>query len=416
MSSLVCSNIAKLKLPAPLRVKEYFEELHANFKHEECYKTNAHYIQKVDGQLIMRTFSVRIRKNGEMEYSETVRRGEDLEPVFCHCEYGYLAGWIVDYGYEWSKYDTYPGWNKKVGYLWGKYINRDEIDPEYDPHHSYTYGTGLEYFEYILRLRDEPRIELLVKNGYAPLVKSLNMLGKDEKNISKILKVDPKWTEYLKGKNRIYLIACRKYKTEAEVEMYVHMATHNHLKGILKYVKDHMAKYLEYIRNPPYDTVYDINEGMYKDYLDMAYKLGYPLNENRYLFPEDIQEAHDKALNELKVMKGKILQKGFDKQYEKLAKLAFENQQLLIRPAKDNDELVNESEQLHHCVRTYAEKHAKGITAIFFIRQTKNPDKPYVTLELVNKRVVQVRADHNTVPAPEVWQFVDQWKEVYKLI
>lgn len=414
MNSLHFSEIKSMKLPVPQRVKDYFQELHERHTYKECVKENVHYIQEFCGELLMRTFSVRIRKNGEMEYSETVRRGEDLVPVFCNCEYGYLSGYLIDYGFEWDPISAYEGWSKSVGYLWGKHINRDEIDALRDPHHSYTYDTGMGYFEYILKLKEEPRIELLVKNGYAPLVKSLKLLNNKERNIAGILKVKPKWVEYLKGKNRQYLIACRRYETVEEVEMYVRMLNSPSEKQLLKYIKNHISKYIEYAREQS-TGCYCINSSLYKDYLDMASKLGYPLNENRYLFPEKLATAHDRVLEETKVQEANQLKKQFKLQYEKLKKYSMEENGLLIRPCKNNKELIEESEQLHHCVRTYAERHAKGITAIFFIRKADSADKPYVTLELNKKHVVQIRADHNTRPEPEVLAFVDKWKGEYKL-
>ena len=407
--------IKSMKLPVPQRVKDYFRELHDQHTYQECVKENVHYIQEFCGELMMRTFSVRIRKNGEMQYSETVRRGEDLVPVFCNCDFGYLSGYLIDYGYEWNPDFAYEGWNKKAGYLWGKYINRDEIDAIRDPHHSYTYDTGMEYFEYILKLRGEPRIELLVKNGYAPLVKSLTLLNSKERNIAGILQVKPKWVEYLKGKNRNYLIACRKYDTVEEVEMYVKMLSTPARKPLLKYVKNNMGQYIRYAKEQS-KGVYDINEQLYKDYLDMACKLGYPLDESRYLFPENIKEAHDQAVKETAIQKGNIMKEGFTKQFEKLKKYAYEANNLMIRPCRDNTELIMESELLHHCVRTYAERHAKGLTAIFFIRETNHPDTPLATLELQKKHVVQVRADHNRQPEKEVLEFVSAWKQKYKLV
>lgn len=414
MKNSPCSKLAKLKLKTPQKVLDYFEELKTNFRYEECLKKYAHYIQIYREKLIMRTWAVRIRKNGLMEYSEVVRRGEDLIPVFCNCDYGYLSGWVCDYGYDWDPYAAYIGHSKDIGWMFGKYINADEISKRFDPHHTYTYDTGLEFFEYIFRLIEEPAIEYLIKNGYAPLIKSINMLNKNARSIDKILKVDHKWADYLKGKSRNYLIACRKYKTIEEVEEYVRMMSSTNSRPLLKYVKNHMNKYIEYCRQQSTGYYY-INESLYKDYLDMASKLGYPLEETRYLFPDNIQAAHDKVMNETQVQKGKLFQKQFEEQFRKLTRFTYETDQLLIRPCQSNSELIKESETLHHCVRTYAERYAKGLTGIFFIRKLTDPETPYVTVELKGKTVIQVRADHNAAPEMLVKQFVEQWKAVYKL-
>ena len=60
---------------------------------------------------------------------------------------------------------------------------------------------------------------------------------------------------------------------------------------------------------------------------------------------------------------------------------------------------------------TYAERHAEGKTAIFFIRRTVEPGKPYYTLELDEKklRVRQNRGLRNCGKTEAVQAFEDLW-------
>lgn len=66
---------------------------------------------------------------------------------------------------------------------------------------------------------------------------------------------------------------------------------------------------------------------------------------------------------------------------------------------------------MHHCVWTYAERHAAGKTAIFFIRRTVEPRTPYYTLELDEKSltVKQNRGLRNCGKTPEVQNFENLW-------
>jgi hypothetical protein len=68
---------------------------------------------------------------------------------------------------------------------------------------------------------------------------------------------------------------------------------------------------------------------------------------------------------------------------------------------------------LNHCVASYAQKHASGKTAIFFIRKAKAPDVPWFTLEWDEKenRVRQNRGERNCAPPDEVKIFVAKWLE-----
>ena len=54
---------------------------------------------------------------------------------------------------------------------------------------------------------------------------------------------------------------------------------------------------------------------------------------------------------------------------------------------------------------------ADGETAIFFVRRLDEPDEPYYTLELKNRRVVQCRALYNASYEGNqaVYDFVTAW-------
>ena len=103
--------------------------------------------------------------------------------------------------------------------------------------------------------------------------------------------------------------------------------------------------------------------------------------------------------------------KNFKKAVEKLLPMAWEQAGLLIRPAATAKELIREGAALHHCVGGYAERMAKGETAIFFIRRAEEPDKPFYTLELRDKTVIQCRTAHNKSYEQDepVHAFVREW-------
>lgn len=61
---------------------------------------------------------------------------------------------------------------------------------------------------------------------------------------------------------------------------------------------------------------------------------------------------------------------------------------------------------------------AKRETSIFFIRKKKNIKKSFVTLELKEGRVVQVRGYKNNVHNPldqSVIDFVHKWEQKFRL-
>ena len=60
---------------------------------------------------------------------------------------------------------------------------------------------------------------------------------------------------------------------------------------------------------------------------------------------------------------------------------------------------------------SYAASHASGATAILFIRQLAEPDKPFYTLEFDEKRleIRQNRGLRNCDRTPEVAAFEEAW-------
>ncbi|MCU8651140.1 PcfJ domain-containing protein, partial [Escherichia coli] len=60
-------------------------------------------------------------------------------------------------------------------------------------------------------------------------------------------------------------------------------------------------------------------------------------------------------------------------------------------------------------------RHAKGETTIIFVREKKNPQKSYFTLEYNYNRVVQLQGKKNRQKVPEeLKQAVDKWVKVIK--
>lgn len=93
----------------------------------------------------------------------------------------------------------------------------------------------------------------------------------------------------------------------------------------------------------------------------------------------------------------------------------YREEKLLIRAAESPEELAKESAALHHCVRTYVDRVARGDCAILFIRKVSEPDKPYFTLELSPKGdIAQCRGSHNCAYPQKVAEFIEHWQKWIK--
>jgi hypothetical protein len=151
---------------------------------------------------------------------------------------------------------------------------------------------------------------------------------------------------------------------------------------------------------------------IWKDYLDMAKKLSYDLNDPSIRFPRDLKAAHDRLVMAIKYKEQSALIKKFEDMYERLKPLTFEKDGLLIRPAKSENELIKEGKILNHCVGGYGKTHCSG-QSIFFIRRKSKPNDPYFTLQLnVDKKcILQNHGRNNVAPPPAVVEFQKFWLE-----
>ena len=173
-----------------------------------------------------------------------------------------------------------------------------------------------------------------------------------------------------------------------------------------------------------------------RDYRSMARNAGRDMTDNLVQWPRNLTAAHNRYVEERRALMERQDAERRTKEAERRAMeraerhylftqraaalewLFFEAAGLLIRPCANEDELIQEGHELHHCVSSYAKSHAEGKTAILFIRQAKAPDKPFFTLEFDEKNltVVQNRGLRNCDRTPEVAAFEKAWLEQVRQI
>lgn len=201
---------------------------------------------------------------------------------------------------------------------------------------------------------------------------------------------------------------------------------HGPVRKTIRYVLRQYERY-DYVYNDPYVSEEDYEEleevvpGLTPDvttlldYWAACRELGRNLEENLVRYPRNLIEAHDEATTQL-IIRRRAIKNGslahlFRIRRRLLAKYIFEADGLKIVPAWSEKELQQEGDVLHHCVAGYAQSHASGKTAIFFIRRTVEPQKPYYTLELDEDRLAvrQNRGLRNCGKTAVVQAFEDLW-------
>lgn len=150
---------------------------------------------------------------------------------------------------------------------------------------------------------------------------------------------------------------------------------------------------------------------MLRDYRQMAAAEGEDLTDPKKRWPERLRLWHDRLVLQKKAEVNKEIDRKIRKRYDRLSRWAFEADGLLIRPAASQEEFVQESEILSHCVQSYAQKHGNGSTDLFWIRRADAPEMPFFTLELNERQMVvlQNRGKRNCARTAEVQAFEDRW-------
>lgn len=127
---------------------------------------------------------------------------------------------------------------------------------------------------------------------------------------------------------------------------------------------------------------------------------------------EIIQDRFEIVGNLVNDRKSHELQKNFDSRYDnKWNRYEYEGEDYVIIAPKKVNELYREGNKLSHCVASYADSLSEGRTNVYFIREKKDLQKPFYTIEISNRdRVVQVRGFANCSPTPPVSKFVNEFK------
>lgn len=149
----------------------------------------------------------------------------------------------------------------------------------------------------------------------------------------------------------------------------------------------------------------------YRDYLGVVAQLGYGMGNSFVLYPKDLQKAHDREARRVKLKADAQMRRDFKEAMGAIAgQLDFEADGMKFLLPTTPEELAAEGNALHHCVGSYADRVAKHQCIILFLRRCEDLTKPFYTVEVRGRKVVQVRGWDNDVPTPEVAAFMARWE------
>ena len=158
----------------------------------------------------------------------------------------------------------------------------------------------------------------------------------------------------------------------------------------------------------------------YFDYIHMRKAGGYDLTSDIILFPNDFTRRRDEMILEAEKAKMDERKKQvlarypqIAKKYKRLAdKYSAAAAGLIIRPARDAAEIVEEGRILHHCVGgdNYLSSHNTGRSFVLLLRSIEAKDIPLITVEIRGERILQWYGVHDSKPNEEM---IDAWLKTY---
>lgn len=149
----------------------------------------------------------------------------------------------------------------------------------------------------------------------------------------------------------------------------------------------------------------------YVDYLDLVLEFGLNLKSKKILYPVNLLLEHNKLYLRKKCINDPLIGGKIEALAKVLSINQYEDEKYVIYPASSMEALMDEGVQQHNCVCTYCEKIAKNYCQIYFMRKKEKVNESFVTVEVMNNKVVQAKAKYNELPSKDVDGILKKWEQ-----
>ena len=411
---MIKSDIKPISRGMRLRIRQ-FEEDYMSEHGRNITKYYSYLSELANGDLALYTVAVKYHPVTRQLMMKQVVVKDRYNTFVNDLDFYYMCGYITDWTNElidkkihtkWYDCSNIGAW-KPTSFI----INKEDLQFSKYKYSGYEYYNGDDLFGYLLLWEQHKGVELLVKNGLSMLVNSKKIIKRCE-NDKKFCKYLLKKKDYLTT-NCPYINAITKaYDTGYsidDVDMYMSITRrYKNIKEVLRV--DELRRFMLYISEHC-----ENNYAAYNDYIEACLYLNIDMNDTKNKYPHDFRRWHDMRIDQydMQTKKDKLVK--FSKVADKYAPLQ-ENGEFCVIIAKSKEDLVNEGEELHHCVgkMNYDKKMVDEQSLIFFVRNPEEVDTPFVTVEysLKYKKVLQCYADHDSKPEQEVLDFVyNDWEK-----
>jgi len=379
------------------------------------FKDNLQLLDKIEYTFVLRTFELYSSYDGsKMKHSITefmrtfIEDGETNDfvsnNVSNHMGYMYVQHYSNNKG--WHGRNHRWAYRDVTGMVSPYNIKSllKNTDLKYSQLDKFIAKTDYIDFIYYFNLAHYPIFEMLVKMKLYNLIRDASKFY-GGKNFQEIFGLPKTYYPFMKKHNINYeqLKVLRLLKKE-DIKLINKLVEFHNLEELSRYVDLETAYYKVLRKNKYY-------EHEYLDYLEMAVMLGYDIKDKKILYPINLMEEHDKLVNLVQEVEDEANDRLIKERLKSLNKISYQDKNYVLFPANSVASLFYESKILNHCVKTYAKRYSLGKTTILFLRDKADREKPLVTVEVKDNKIIQARAKNNANPSDEQWKFLEKWKK-----
>lgn len=203
----------------------------------------------------------------------------------------------------------------------------------------------------------------------------------------------------------------------------------NRLIEVIKLYNINIDRFCQYLTQLKYwehtDMTWVVHN--YKDYLDAEYELNNQRKSKMDKYPSNLVQAHHvktHMVQELRAEKRRLEEKEQARKDEVIYQSfrdTFEyvnpKEKYCIIAPKDANEVIEEGVKQSHCVGMYTNRISERKVAILFMRSTKNPQKPLLTIDINLKgpSMRQALGKHNRLATKEERKFLEDYCDKYHI-
>ena len=347
--------------------------------------------------------------------------------------------WVIEYIQplllgNWGYEPRYPGhiYKKSLHGIKNNQLKRSGF------HELVRKSETVEPVTYFHRLKQYPYLEQLIKAGLNELAKeiignSTSIFYKEADSLGHALGID---------KFRL-----NRLRNNHGGKVFLQWLIHE--KGFEKVIKDNMIAWFSKWQICPEDLLFVLDRmspeqiknylekqakesekkpkeliGTWKDYLDMASKLGMDVKDPIIYHARKLEKRHNELVQlmiekKMDIKAEEIAEKfpGIENVCENLRKYEYSDHTFQIVAPRNIKDILEEGEELQHCIigkDTYFARMVKQESYLLFLRKKNAPQKPYYTLEVEPDGTVRQKRTYFNRQNPDIKQaenFLLRWQK-----